>query len=92
MNPTNKMTPEDLVNDAVLDLAKQLEKQIDDGTTLTDRNAKPHRGPVSLWIYRELKHVAEELIDHEIDLLNENAAYQADPEGAIRDADNWRFE
>tara|TARA_R100000808_G_scaffold20219_2_gene43790 strand:+ start:302 stop:553 length:252 start_codon:yes stop_codon:yes gene_type:complete len=71
------------VRESINDLVERLKKDLADFGGLTANR---------LYLLDEIKEVLDEEREHEIDWLNENAAYQADPEGAIRDADNWRSE
>ena len=71
------------VRESINELVERLKKDLADFGGLTANR---------LYLLDEIKEVLDEEREHEIDWLNENAAYQADPEGAIRDADNWRTE
>ena len=71
------------VRESINELVERLKKDLADFGGLTGNR---------LYLLNEIKDALDEEREHEIDWLNENAAYQADPEGAIRDADNWRTE
>ena len=71
------------VRESINELVKRLKKDLGDFGGLTANR---------LYLLNEIKAAVDEEREHVIDWLNENAAYQADPEGAIRDADNWRSE
>ena len=69
------------VRESINKLIERLKKDLADFGGLTANR---------LYLLDEIKEVLDKEREQEIDWRNENAAYQDDPEGAIRDADNWR--